>query len=270
MVNTRGRRQTPNGTDSTETTTPDMRGIIASEVREVMNEIMPGLFAQVKDELIQIIDQRVAVMRPHRVHDSSFRDFSACNPPQFEGKRDPILSIRWISDIEGAFRTSHCAAGNKVTYAVTYLRKSARSWWEFMLKKYSSEEIDTMTWEHFKEIFTEQFIPQIEIEKIVGEFLTMEQTTESVNDITDKFLEKATFCLDYTANEEMKMYRYLNILRTDIREFVSNKTCTDLNQMIKAARARELELERQQLQKRKQVQTSDHRRSLKDQDSKVK
>ena len=81
MVNTRGRRQTPNGIDLTETTTPDMRGIIASEVRKVMNEVMPGLFAQVKDGLIQIIDQRVAVMRPHRAHDNSFRDFSACNPP---------------------------------------------------------------------------------------------------------------------------------------------------------------------------------------------
>ena len=86
-----------------------------------------------------------------------------------------------------------------------------------MLKMYSLEDIDTITWEHFKEIFTEQFITQIEIENIVGEFLTMEQTTESVNDITNKFMEKATFCLDYTANEEMKMYRYLNMLRTDIR-----------------------------------------------------
>ena len=68
-------------------------------------------------------------------------------------------------------------------------------------------------------------MPQIEIERITGEFLNMVQTTEYVNEITDKFLEKSLFCSEYVDNEKMKMYRYINVLRPDIREFVTTARC---------------------------------------------
>ena len=71
----------------------------------------------------------------------------------------------------------------------------------------------------------------------------MVQTTETVNEITDIFLEKSLFCPEYVANEKMKMYRYMNVLRPDIREFVTIARCQDLNQMMEVARARELYLE---------------------------
>lgn len=41
------------------------------------------------------------------------------------------------------------------------------------------------------------------------------------------------------------MYRYLNMLKTEVREFVSTQRYQTLSQMMEAARARELELEKQ-------------------------
>ena len=108
------------------------------------------------------------------------------------------------------------------------------------MRSRTEAEIEAMTWDGFKELFKEQYVPQIEIERITGEFVNMVQTTESVNEITDKFLEKSLFCPEYVANEKMKMYRYINILRPDIREFVSTAMCQDLSQMIDVAWAREL------------------------------
>ncbi|KAJ9547454.1 hypothetical protein OSB04_019997 [Centaurea solstitialis] len=61
-------------------------------------------------------------------------------------------------------------------------------------------------------------------------------TTESVTEITNKFLERALFCREYVQNERMKMYRYRNIL--------------SFQQMFEKARTRELELERQGKKKR--------------------
>ena len=80
----------------------------------------------------------------------------------------------------------------------------------------------------------------------------MVQTTESVNEIIDKFLEKSLFCSEYVANEKMNMYRYMNVLRPDIREFMTTARCQDLNQMMEMAQASELYLEEAQAKKRKQ------------------
>ncbi|KAJ9556252.1 LOW QUALITY PROTEIN: hypothetical protein OSB04_010866 [Centaurea solstitialis] len=89
-----------------------------------------------------------------------------------------------------------------------------------------------------------------EVERLNTEFLEMEQTTESVTEITNKFLERALFCREYVQNERMKMYRYRNILRSDIREFVVMAHCDSFQQMFEKARTRELELERQGKKKR--------------------
>ena len=77
------------------------------------------------------------------------------------------------------------------------------------------------------------------------EFISLVQTTESVNEITDKFLERSLFCPEFIANERMKMYRYAEVLKPEIREFVVMARCTDFHLMHDMARARELELERQ-------------------------
>lgn len=118
----------------------------------------------------------------------------------------------------------------------------------------TEEQLEAVTWEGFKDLFREQYVPQIEVEWLTGEFLQMEQTTESVKEITDKFLEKSLFCPEYMANEKMNMYRYVNVLKIEIHKFVVMTRCSDFNQMHEVARARELELEKQS-KKRKSEQT---------------
>ena len=95
------------------------------------------------------------------------------------------------------------------------------------------------------------------MERLTSEFLSLVQTTESVNEITDKFLERSLFCPEYIANERMKMYRYAEVLKPEIREFVVMARCTDFQQMHEMARARALELERQGKRK-KEEQTQTH------------
>ena len=53
MVNLRPRNRTG------ETETPDLRGMIASEVGETLQQLLPGLFAQMKDELSEMMDQKI-------------------------------------------------------------------------------------------------------------------------------------------------------------------------------------------------------------------
>ncbi|KAJ9539497.1 hypothetical protein OSB04_032230 [Centaurea solstitialis] len=261
MVTTRrtGTGERPNDGDEHEI--PDLRGIIAAEVGEVLHDLLPGLFEQMKRELTQVVTQQVnsAMAGRGSVAGSSstgqnravgFKDFAACQPPHFGGEKDPIVASRWISEVEGAFLTSFCPAEVKVRYAANLLRGPAKDWWGVVNGSRTQEQIGALTWEAFLEMFRAEFVPQIEVERLTTEFLEMEQTTESVTEITNKFLKRALFCREYVQNERMKMYRYRNILRSDIREFVVMAQCDSFQQMFEKARTRELELERQGKKKR--------------------
>ena len=102
MVTTRRRSQESSGGEEREI--PDLRGIIAAEVGEVLHELLPGLFDQMKRELTQVVNQQIeAAMasRGNSVGSSqsgqsrvvNYKDFSACQPPMFEGKKDPWLVL---------------------------------------------------------------------------------------------------------------------------------------------------------------------------------
>ena len=232
---------------------PDLVEIISAEVREALQQILPGLFEQIMTELRTELEESVAAMIATarngnglagvQTRASNIRDFKACQPPFFEGKKDPLISMRWISEVEGAFRTSLCPEESKVPLAANLLRGAAKDWWGLTIRILTEAEIASMNWEEFKTMFRRQYVPAVEVERITKEFLSLTQTNESVNEITDKFLEKAFFCPDYVKTEEMKMTRYSSMLRRDIRKFVVTAGCTTFNEMVNLARIRELDLE---------------------------
>ncbi|KAJ9535388.1 hypothetical protein OSB04_un001497 [Centaurea solstitialis] len=251
-----------------EQETANLREMIAAEVGEALHDMLPGYFAQMKEELknemrsqVETVVEAAVAARPSGSGGSSggqsrvvtYKDFSACQPPQFNGQKDPVASSRWISEVEGAFLTSSCSEEMKVRYASNLLRKAAKDWWNLINRTRTPEQIAVMTWEQFKELFKEQYVPQVEVERLTGEFLAMKQTTETVNEITDLFLERSLFCPEYVASERMKMSRYVEVLKPEIREFVVMSECKTFHRMHEVARIRELELERQG--KRKKAET---------------
>ncbi|KAJ9543217.1 hypothetical protein OSB04_022924 [Centaurea solstitialis] len=224
--------------------------------------MMPGLFDQMRDELVQTLDQRIDAALTARSSGSgstmqsqirvvTYKDFMTCKPSFFEGQKDPVSCYRWYSAVEGAFRTSGCPAGSKVLFAVNLLRNAAKDWWDLVLKRLSEAQITALTWEEFKVMFDEEFASSIERERIAAEFLNLSQTTETVNGITAKFLEKLLFVPGYANDESLKMARYLGILKTEIKGAVATKRCKTFNDMVETARAQEMHLEERRQGKRK-------------------
>jgi len=125
------------------------------------------------------------------------------------------------------------------------LRGAAKDWWGLLEAELSEDEVNGMTWEEFLVRFRAHFVPQVEVDRITREFLALEQKTESVTEITKRFMEMVQFVPQYAACESLKKNRYHDMLRTDIREFVNNAQFTTLSGVIEAARSRELELETQ-------------------------
>ena len=82
----------------------------------------------------------------------------------------------------------------------------------------TTAQLEALTWDEFVEQFRGEYVPRVERERISREFMTPEQTTETVTEITRKFTEMLLFCPQYAKDEEVKMTRYADMLRTNIRE----------------------------------------------------
>lgn len=254
----RTRRTSPiadsNGEDSLNGT--QIRTLINNEVSRAVGEAIPEIIAALREEMTILLNERVAAAttppgNQNRAREFQYRDFSACSPPEFKGDMNPIISMRWISDMECAFLTSGCPDNMKVRFSVNLLRGRAKDWCASAL---SMAEHTSLSWEDFVVRFRAQFVPPVEMEKMTKEFLELTQTNETVQEINTKFMEMSLFCPQYAATEEMKIFRYKDVLRTEIREFICNAPYTSLNNMMEAARRRELELENQS-KKRKAVLT---------------
>ena len=142
--------------------------------------------------------------------------------------------------MEGAFVTSGCPENKKVTLTRNLLKGMAGDWWGVRTAGMTAEQIAAIPWAQFVEWFNAEFVPRVEVERISNEFQNLKQTTETILEMNKKFTEMARFCPLYAANEEMKIARYLSMLRDDIREFVSSSRYTTLADLMESARRREL------------------------------
>ena len=93
-------------------------------------------------------------------------------------------------------------------------------------------------------------MPRVEQQRMMQEFMALQQgNTESVSDLNARFMEMLSFCPNFSGDEAWLVSRYISILRTDIREFVSMQDFPTLAAVMGAARKREIELQTQSKRK---------------------
>ena len=72
------------------------------------------------------------------------------------------------------------------------------------------------------------------------EFHGLQQTTETMAEITAKFRERALLIPQYATDEEMRQTRCHSMLRDDIWEFMRFTGCKTVNDIVEKAREREM------------------------------
>ncbi|PWA68215.1 zinc finger, CCHC-type, Retrotransposon gag domain protein [Artemisia annua] len=184
---------------------------------------------------------------------STYRDFTACAPPIFTGSLDPLKSSRWITDIEGAFRTSRCAEEDKVNFATNYLRERAKIRWEGKANEKGIAWREACTWEQFKEVFMKKYAPAEEIDQIREAFHNLMQTNESVNELWEKFCDMVQYCPKYRDNEKLKVDKFQRMLKDEIRTIVSPFKCSTMDDLLSRARTREADLDRMKGKEKKEL-----------------
>nr|GEY10422.1 putative reverse transcriptase domain-containing protein [Tanacetum cinerariifolium] len=131
----------------TEEETKALRSMINRQVGKAIKNVMPFYISQITDNLKEVIRKELeefkkgGMMNDSRNEMVTYRDFTACDVPKFDGTLDPIACTKWLSTVEGAFRTSCCKEKNKVNFASNFLRDSAKMWWKEKFCKKGKEWI---------------------------------------------------------------------------------------------------------------------------------
>ncbi|KAD1449638.1 hypothetical protein E3N88_42813 [Mikania micrantha] len=241
----------PKGIEYEEEQLTELQMMVREEVAKAFEATLPtrldGLQASLKDfiheEFATLKDEMGGEKPSKKV---TYKEFVACKPTEFKGEVDPLLSQRWITDMESTFETCHCDLSDEVMFAGNQLKERAKDWWELLRKEKGRDGIKDLTWGAFKELFLKRFCPQAAIDKITEEFLHMRHKEEDIDTITAVFYDKAKFCPDLLRTERMWINRYHSMLNSKYREFLIPSRFETLSELIDCARERELELKRQE------------------------
>ncbi|GJT21520.1 zinc finger, CCHC-type, retrotransposon gag domain protein [Tanacetum coccineum] len=209
----------------TEEETKVLSSMINKQVGKAIKNVMSYYISQTTKNLKEVIQRELegfrkeGIMNDYRNEMATYRDFTACDVPKFDGALDPIASTIWLAAVEGAFHTSNYKEKNKVNFASNFLRDSAKMWWEGKVCEKGEERVGSCTWKQFKELFNSEYTPTKEINRIQEEFQTLTKT-----------------------NEMLKAERFQRMLCDDIRDVVSPFKYTTLDDLLSRARVREADL----------------------------
>ncbi|XP_022865717.1 uncharacterized protein LOC111385546 [Olea europaea var. sylvestris] len=119
--------------------------------------------------------------------------FRKLNPPIFEDALDPTAAEDWLRTLENMF--------------------SARHWWDTMS---SIEDVNTMTWDRFKELFRNKyFTAPVQVMKM-NEFIQLRQGGMTVGEYIHKFEQLSRFTTHMINTDALKVERFLEGLRPEL------------------------------------------------------
>ncbi|KAJ9562455.1 hypothetical protein OSB04_007615 [Centaurea solstitialis] len=157
---------------------------------------------------------------------TSFKIFKTSGATEFNGVSDPIVAIEWLLNTEKVFRISKVSEEDKVNYATAMFVSSALVWWDATYQSLKEVERNTLTWEVFKTIFHEQYCPADLQKRLEKEFIDIKQGDLTVVQYETQFNLKARFASRFVTSEQHKIEHFVDGLRREIQESVSNRDIT--------------------------------------------
>ncbi|XP_071713174.1 uncharacterized protein [Rutidosis leptorrhynchoides] len=201
---------TGNGTSSGERNNND----------EYAARVEPEVAKQVKT-IREEFERRLIEPRGNGKKEISYKEFRAPKPPMYHGEPDPLVSTRWISAIEGCFRTSECPPDKKTRITTNFLRAGAKDWLDGKIDTIGEEPFMSLSWGEFKKEFFEEFRTQADLTRMREEIRVLRQGSMDLNTLQATFMSKERFCPEYVNNERLLMQDFRKALNDELRGKIS-------------------------------------------------
>ncbi|KAK8951161.1 hypothetical protein KSP39_PZI004286 [Platanthera zijinensis] len=115
--------------------------------------------------------------------------FQRLSPPTYDGKADFMVIGDWLISMEEIFSYSGIADDQRVMIAAYQLKGLAKSWW---LREKESL-VAGCSWEVFKEMLLRKFLPSVECDRLMNDFLHLKQRQLTVGEYEIEFSKLSRF-----------------------------------------------------------------------------
>src|SRR3954471_12426955 len=154
---------------------------------------------------------------PRRGDIKSFLKF---NPRQFDVSDRPLDADDWLREISRLLETADVPEQEWVKCATHLLKGDAALWWENYLK--ASCTGFQPTWERFTAAFKEQFLSEIEMERMKEVFLNLKQGNDNVNTYIRNFMNLSRYGGDEVSDDKKKQKRFRQGLNASIKYAITH------------------------------------------------
>jgi hypothetical protein len=125
----------------------------------------------------------------------------------FAHSADPMDAEDWLRTVEQELHTAQCDDREKVRYGPRLLRGAAQYWWESYFATHAN--LDTITWEEFRDNFHQYHVPAGMMTVKKEEFLALKQGPMSVSEYRDRFLQLSRYAPEDVITDAKRQYRFL-------------------------------------------------------------
>ncbi|GJU59819.1 reverse transcriptase domain-containing protein [Tanacetum coccineum] len=119
-----------------------------------------------------------------------YKEFLACNPKEYDGKRSVVVLTCWIEKMKSVHDMSGCSVDQKVKYTAGSFVGKALTWWNSHIRTLSQEVVVSMSWNDLKvghAAYTDRFH---KLARLVPHLTSGALTDETVRNGSIKKVEK--------------------------------------------------------------------------------
>src|SRR3954469_19791876 len=141
------------------------------------------------------------------------KEFMRYKPPEYDRRMDPLGAEDWMRKTEKILNTMRITNNDdRIRLASYQLDSEADQWWQ---DKKETVNLEGMTWQGFKTLFLDKYIPAMEREKKEEEFKSLEQGNMTVDQYLAVFTRLARYFPELVSTEE-KARKFQKGLRRDV------------------------------------------------------
>ena len=131
----------------------------------------------------------------------------------YDGTDDPEAAYLWLDRVSEIYAMMGCLDEQKVLFSRFLMVARAKDWWEVLKRRHPTR----VTWDRFRQAFTDRFYPCNYQDAKIEEFFRLEQRSLTVTKYEQRFSELVKLVPMIQENEEQNCKRFMASLNFRIK-----------------------------------------------------
>ena len=149
----------------------------------------------------------------------------------YDGTGDPEAAYLWLERVREIYAVMGCLDEQKVLFSGFLMAARAKDWWEAIKRRHPTG----VTWDQFRQAFTDRFYPRSYQDAKIEEFFRLEQRSLTMTEYEQRFSELVKLVPMIQENEEHKCKRFMAGLNGRIKVYLAWASQNNFGELVEAA-----------------------------------